>query len=239
VLPHCVATDLLWSTFGKRDSSGLLEDWVDFAVGLSQRDECLGEEAIARAMKKLDVKLTLDDDLLFDGELRLVDYQKTIFLRSSIEQSRRNFTLAHELGHAALFQLDPSLEQTSQEIERLCNLFAAELLLPAFSVRRETAVTESYVRAVMLLAAKSGASLFSVCIRMTECFGGAAGIAAADGRIIRRYGDVPESIELTEYLLRIASTRERIFRTQRVLGSWALETGFLESKYVYVLCSTE
>jgi IrrE N-terminal-like domain len=201
---------------------------------VDRRDELLGSRAIERAIERLDVTLRFDADLLFDGELRLVDGKKTIFLRAGIERSRINFTIAHELGHATIFELEPSWLQDGQEVERQCNLFAAELLLPASSVRK--AITGgSYARALAVLAAKSGASLSSTCIRITECFGGAAGIASADGKILQAYGEEPGSIEIATHLSSIASAKERSFLARNVSQAWVLETGFVRSKYVYVL----
>jgi IrrE N-terminal-like domain len=228
------AMNVLRVRFGHRGRNTLVECWVNYAVGLDKRDDCLGNQAIDRAIDRLDVELRSDADLLFDGELRLIGDKKTIFVRRGIEPSRRSFTIAHEIGHAALFQLAPSIGQDGDEVERMCNLFAAELLLPASSVRREV-TGGSYVRALAVLAGKSGASLTSTCIRFTECFGGAAGIADADGKVIRSYGREADSDEIAGHLWRIASAKQRSFLTQRVSPAWALETGFVKSRYVFVL----
>lgn len=234
MLPQADATDLLRTKFGQWSGEIVLERWVDYAVGIEKRETCLGHAAIELAIKTLKVDLRYDKELVYDGELRLVDGRKIIFLREAIESSRVNFTIAHELGHAALFQLDSSLEQTNQEVERLCNSFAAELLLPSACVR-SVPRDSSYARAVAILSAKSGASLPATCIRMTECFGGAAGIASKDGRILNEYGKVPRSLKLSEFLSRIASDRNGVFCSHQVSSEWILDTGFVHGKYVYVL----
>src|SRR5438105_3124100 len=130
MLPATEATEFLRANFGEAEDHRLLERWVDDSVGLSDRSDCLGSRAIELALGRLAVGLTVDHDLLFDGELRLVSGKPVIFLRETADASRRAFTVAHELGHAALFSLEPSLEQKNPDVERLCNLFAAELLMP-------------------------------------------------------------------------------------------------------------
>ncbi|SRR6266851_381207 len=234
MLPQADATDLLRATFGQLGNEIILERWVNYAVGIEKRETCLGRAAIDLALKTLDVDLKHDRELPYDGELRLIDGRKTIFLREAINPLRVNFTIAHELGHATLFQLNPLLGQTNQEVERLCNLFAAELLLPSTSVR-STTHDSSYARAVVILSAKSGASLSTTCIRMTECFGGAAGFASKDGRVLSQYGQVPRSLRLSEHLARIASNRDGVFHSHQISRSWVLDTGFIRGRYIYVL----
>ena len=234
MLPQADATNLLRTRFGRQDCEVLLERWVDYAVGIDKRETCLGRAAIDHALKTLDVDLKNDKRLLYAGELRLVDGRKTIFLREAIESSKENFTIAHELGHASLFQLDPSLEQANQEVERLCNLFAAELLLPTTCVKSVTR-EDSYVRAVAILSAKSGASLSATCIRMTECLGGAAGIVSKDGQKINKYGRVPSPLKLDKYLPRTAANRDGNFRSHQISSKWILDTGFIYGRFVYVL----
>ncbi|MCC7365939.1 MAG: ImmA/IrrE family metallo-endopeptidase [Dehalococcoidia bacterium] len=50
-------------------------------------------------------------------------------LSTNEPESRRFFTLAHELGHIELGLLDEDC-QRDERVERLCDKFAAELLLP-------------------------------------------------------------------------------------------------------------
>jgi hypothetical protein len=67
-----------------------------------------------------------------DGDGFLVDLGEVgaeIFVKKNKPEARKRFTLAHELGH---FLLRHHLKQEikKEEIERWCNSFAAELLLP-------------------------------------------------------------------------------------------------------------
>ena len=155
MVPNTEVTEVLQAKLGYGQCN-LIERWVSYAVGLNNRDQCLGPLAMRRVLDRLNVELRSDSSLLFDGELRLTEDGKTIFLREGIARSRANFTIAHELGHAALYEIEPSLSQDSRDIERMCNLFAAELLLPAASMRRAMAAG-SFARTLAVLAAKSGA----------------------------------------------------------------------------------
>jgi len=63
-----------------------------------------------------------------------------IHLNGTESAARRNFTIAHEICHTFFYELVPELKfvqhATDPEEERLCDIGAAELLMPAKSVRR-------------------------------------------------------------------------------------------------------
>jgi hypothetical protein len=62
-----------------------------------------------------------------------------IKLKREAPQTRRRFTIAHELCHTFFYEIVPELKYGAREAdqaeERLCNLGAAELLIPAKSLR--------------------------------------------------------------------------------------------------------
>lgn len=74
----------------------------------------------------------------FDGMLTLWDTQFIIQVKCSVAPERRNFTVAHEIGHYLMLQqasrqysLDGMLERDiDQEEETYADLFAANLLMP-------------------------------------------------------------------------------------------------------------
>ncbi|HBZ80949.1 MAG TPA: hypothetical protein DEP07_11250 [Brevibacillus sp.] len=75
----------------------------------------------------------------FCGMLVLDEYETTIVYNSNHSPERRNFTIAHELGHYFLHRnkqsqfvdrADNMLDNTINEFELQANAFAAELLLP-------------------------------------------------------------------------------------------------------------
>ncbi len=84
-------------------------------------------EALARRVDVMDIRL--DDTMLVPGELRELSEGLVVFLSPSLTKTRRRFTLAHELGHA-FFEGTGRRPHPSRELERLCDKFAAEFLMP-------------------------------------------------------------------------------------------------------------
>jgi hypothetical protein len=76
------------------------------------------------------------DELAEDGRVEDSPWSTRILLRGGAPEDRTRFTLAHELGHLVL--ADPevlrlvhvALDEESVDVERMCNAFAAELLMP-------------------------------------------------------------------------------------------------------------
>ena len=80
---------------------------------------------------------------------------------------RRRFTIAHELGHAIIETSGDSFNQNTKETERLCDLFAVELLMPERYFREHLPqnVTLTGIRA---LAAQYQTSLQTTAYRCAE-----------------------------------------------------------------------
>ena len=70
-----------------------------------------------------------DDTMLVPGELRKLQGALVVYLLPNLTKTRRRFTLAHELGHA-FFEKTGRRPHPSRELERLCDKFAAEFLMP-------------------------------------------------------------------------------------------------------------
>jgi Zn-dependent peptidase ImmA (M78 family) len=92
-------------------------------------------DAVVRAFPELHViKAQLDGEGLF---VDLGNHGAEIYLRQDAHPFRRNFTLAHELGHFALRNVAEqhftyrSSKKVHSQIENWCNTFAANLLLPS------------------------------------------------------------------------------------------------------------
>ena len=64
------------------------------------------------------------------GELRKRDGGFVIVYSSSLAPVRRRFTIAHELGHAVFESTGPNCPRYGRELERICDLLAAEFLMP-------------------------------------------------------------------------------------------------------------
>jgi len=106
--PDCPAFETLSATFACPTGSGLIESWVNSVTGDLDRSSCFGPTAVARVVKKLNTEVHYCEGMPHDGELRIRDGRRIAVIPSSGRHSRRElFTLAHELGHAALHELDP------------------------------------------------------------------------------------------------------------------------------------
>ena len=78
---------------------------------------------------RLNAKLR-PDNILGSGELRRDGKGYEIVYAVDLTIQRRRFTIAHELGHVIIDQTGRNAPQTGKELERLCDLFAVELLMP-------------------------------------------------------------------------------------------------------------
>jgi len=82
-----------------------------------------------------------------DADIRIVDSQLQIFLNADKSELRNRFSLAHELGHTFFLPFRNEIGQETlagttfdcQDIEeeRLCNIAAAEILMPEYDMRRK------------------------------------------------------------------------------------------------------
>jgi hypothetical protein len=188
VLPDCPATNALRTKFPGLEGAAAIENWVDQVVGDEDRIQCFGVTAAARARRKLEVMHRSHDQMLGEGELRLDGDRWIAYIPDSQPRRRARFALAHELGHAALYAVDPKLDQCGPGVERICNLFAAELLMPEKLVEHIWC-TWPDAEAIWRLAWKTASSLSASCIRLAEHVGTiTTGLASADGLITERYG---------------------------------------------------
>jgi len=85
-------------------------------------------ETLAHQMGVADIRS--DEMMLVPGELRKSRGKLVIFLLPNLTKTRRRFTLAHELGHV-FFENAGRRPCPSPELERLCDKFAAEFLMPS------------------------------------------------------------------------------------------------------------
>jgi hypothetical protein len=88
---------------------------------------------------------------------------------SDLSRGRARFTVAHELGHA-FFQTNwPRLPRQGRELERLCDMFATEVLLPRAAVVQLVQGTPTLADVFMLSRAFQ-TSVAATAIRLTELF---------------------------------------------------------------------
>jgi hypothetical protein len=94
--------------------------------------------ALEDLFTKLNISgVRVEDDLPFSGELRPENGRFIIVCSKHLSPNRRRFTIAHELAHAIFELSGPKCPRSGRELERLCDMIAAELLMPwrAFKAR--------------------------------------------------------------------------------------------------------
>jgi hypothetical protein len=84
-------------------------------------------EALAR---QLGVREILPENIPFSGELRREASALVLAYSTHLSGGRRRFTIAHELGHALLVREGLKLPHRGDEVERVCDLLASEILMP-------------------------------------------------------------------------------------------------------------
>lgn len=119
-----------------------MEDVAETLVAAFCRAAGIGKRKLTPPVEVFDLARrvgakTVDEESLFEDG-RVEDGHRTtlILLRTNVRAERRRFTLAHELGHLVL--AEPEVLKLAREalgveqfdIERMCNVFAAELLMP-------------------------------------------------------------------------------------------------------------
>jgi hypothetical protein len=89
-----------------------------------------------------------DETLPYAGELVQVGATFRIHYSAGMAAERERFTLAHELCHAIFASSGSGWPRRGDELERICELFAAELLMPRWAVdqlwSRERASVEAF-----------------------------------------------------------------------------------------------
>ena len=108
--------------------------------------------------------------LPISGELRKRDDGFVIVYSSSLTSARRRFTIAHELGHAVFESTGPNCPRYGRELERICDLLAAEFLMPRklFIARAGKSVDPARV---LELARDFGTSVMATALRCQQLFG--------------------------------------------------------------------
>jgi Zn-dependent peptidase ImmA (M78 family) len=116
------------------------------------------------------------------GELRRDGDRLRVFYSIDLSADRRRFTIAHEMGHALLESTGPKRPQKGKEVERLCDMFAAELLMPRQEFL-DRAHGEASTERILELARHFRTSLTTTGIRYAELLGVSV-FAYQDERVI-------------------------------------------------------
>jgi len=93
-----------------------------------------------------------------------------VHLNASSPQPRRKFTLAHEICHTFFYEAVPEVKFLQHDVdpleERLCNVGAAELLIPETHVRRFAQQFPVGLKALESIALEYGVSMECALIRL-------------------------------------------------------------------------
>jgi hypothetical protein len=120
-------------------------------------------------------------DLPMDGMIAVTQGGYVIELNKYHTNERQRFTCAHELGHTFFLELetshpqprmrvvDTNVEWRSNEEERLCNLMAAEMLLPERPFKKMIKEFGVCAANVLSLAELFSASIRATARRVVEC----------------------------------------------------------------------
>jgi len=144
----------------------------------------------------------LDAEIIYkqingSGELRrLPNDTFQVVCNVTLPSARSRFTIAHELGHIIIERSGNDLDQRSKDAERLCDLIATELLMPAHVFRRDLP-NELSIMAILKLAERYGTSLQSTAYRCAEV-GRASVVEARHGKLGRPVGQLLGSSALQD-----------------------------------------
>ena len=122
-----------------------------------------------------------DDDIPAIGELRHENGAFRILCSAGQSQVRRRFTIAHELAHVLFESTGPRAPRVGADLERLCDMIAAEILMPSIVFQEalnQTPVDNTLVRR---LASGFQASLTATVLRCAE-FRPLSVVCVHDGR---------------------------------------------------------
>jgi hypothetical protein len=109
-------------------------------------------------------------DIAGAGEIRRDGDRLRIFYSSYLPAGRRRFTIAHEMGHAVLEKTGPNVPRHGREVERLCDMFAVELLMPK-QLFIDRARGEVSTRRILEMADEFRTSVTTTGMRYAELFG--------------------------------------------------------------------
>jgi hypothetical protein len=111
--------------------------------------------------------------ILSDGRIENTPGYTRITLKARSSRDRQRFTLAHELGHVLLDDPAVALEVRRaypelDDVERLCEVFAAELLMPRAWIERDFSALPQGFDTLGYLARKAGVSMSAALVQLVH-----------------------------------------------------------------------
>ncbi|MGB3870862.1 MAG: ImmA/IrrE family metallo-endopeptidase [Flavobacteriales bacterium] len=141
------------------------------------------------------------NEVVLDARIIPVDPQRFLIEYNPFQsETRINFSIAHEIGHTLfpdcrdfIRNREAQPERDSWELEFLCNVAAAEILLPYALFSADAVSAPMTIDGITELAKKYKASLESVLLRFIDVIEAPATMAIA------RFTDDPESRLIVDY----------------------------------------
>ena len=96
-------------------------------------------DLLALASKLGVQEVSADPDLPLHGELRRSGKAFRILYSKHLSGSKRRFTIAHEIGHAIIESTGAGAPRRGDAVERACDMFAGEILVPSEMLRSRSA----------------------------------------------------------------------------------------------------
>ncbi len=170
-------------------------------------------------------------DLAGSGEIRRDGERLRIFYSNYLSAERRRFTIAHEMGHAILESTGPNVPRHGKEVERLCDMFAVELLMPK-QLFLDRACGEISTQRILEMARHFRTSVATTGMKYAELFGVTV-FAPEDSRVIWGKGifrpkpgdSIDDSFEpsIRKALEGETSSDEMFLRSDTSFRRWRLE----------------
>lgn len=120
--------------------------------------------------KKLKARIDIEK-LSIAGELRPDGEGFRVVCSSYQSAERRRFSIAHELGHALFSTTGPNWPRRGKELERICDLLATEMLMPADLFIHAASSTPFRLQRVFELKRVFRTSLQATAVRCNQLLG--------------------------------------------------------------------
>jgi len=176
---------------------------------------------------RLGIAAVYADDIPGSGLLRREEGQTFVVYSSTLSAVRSRFTIAHEIAHLIVDRdYRGHFVRKGRELERLCDMLAAELLMPR-SVFRQHAGKAPSLQTVFELAKVFGTSLAATAIRCCE-LGRASVFEVEDGMVTWSRGLIrtvdASLVEVVRDALGGKPVDQVVYVSRRAArGSWRLE----------------
>lgn len=130
---------------------------------------------LGQIAKTLGVTDIVTTNMTEDGRTTWLEGAPRIELRADRPETRRRFTLAHEIAHVLIEQDQTVVRRTHaldhDDVETLCDWIAASILMPRAWMRNFSAREHYNLSLIRLIAHKAGVSLSAAAVRIREVDG--------------------------------------------------------------------